>query len=238
MKRQKVAKRSIAKATLAVEGPEGEGTTGELAPATGRPEEVGESGGVGKIREPASAARGLEEAGRSEEARGLEKAGGSEEVGGPKEIGRPERAEGTGESELTIGELEEIERLGEPVSTLLLSWSDCEQALALAATFFYHCFSFLNRLVLSRRFSSSSFLSLPTVITSSISPLSPQSTPVHPSRSFPSELYSALGGLTSKNLVSLIYMPMVRKIGVATFEVFSTSSCFNNFSKLLVVWCW
>ena len=96
--------------------------------------------GLGGTRRP-------EEVGRSEEPEPRK----TEEVGETKELepGGPEEVGGTGESE-SEG-LEKTERMGElaPELTLLLSWSDCSQALAFAAICFSRCFFFLNHLALS-----------------------------------------------------------------------------------------
>lgn len=131
--------------------------------------------------------------------------------------------------------MKELGGSGKPAVALLLSLSDCWPAFALSATLFCRCFSFLNRLVFSRESLSSSSPSLPAAIASFISPSLAQSTLVHPLRSFSSKSYSALGRPTSKILVGPMCMPMVERIGVATFKMFSASSYFNSFSKLLVV---
>ncbi len=226
----------MAEAALAAEGPERVGGIGEPVPAVGESEEAeglketGKPGGAGRVEEPVPAAGGPEEAGRPKEARG------------PEEAREPEEAQpmagGPEEAESAVGRLDEPGKLGKPAAASSLLWSDCWQAFALAAALFCCCFSFFNRLVFSQGSSLSSSLSSPVAIASTISPLSAQSTLVHPSQSFFSESYLALGGPTSKSLIGPMCILMVKRIEVATFEVFSTSSCSNNFSKLLVVWYW
>ncbi len=190
----------MAEATLAAEGSKKVERMEKSAPVTrkleeaGRPEEVGgpeeveEPGKVREVGELVPATRGPEEEGGPEEAGGPEKA--KPAIKGTEELGRSGKLAPAARKLEEIGGLEEPRRLGEPATTLSSSCSDYWQALALAATLFRYCFSFLNCLVFfGGSLLSSSLLSL-AVIASLISPSLPQSIPVHPSRSLPSESQS------------------------------------------------
>lgn len=123
-----------------------------------------------------------------------------------------------------------------PATTLLSFLSNYWEFFALAATYFKYCFSFFNCLFFSQKSTLSLFLLLFEAIAFLISFSSPQSAPVYSSQSFSSDLYLMLIRYTSKSLVGLICMPIIRKIEVAIFEVLLASFCSNSFSKLLVVW--
>lgn len=160
---------------------------------------------------------------------------------GKGETGKPRR---TGEGRKNGGASASRRRSGrgggemeEPalVAALSLCGFDYWRALPMAAARFRRCFFFFNCLFFSQRSSSLSSSSASTAIDFLILPSSLQSVPVCPLWSFFSKSYLALGGPTSKSLVGLMCMPIVRKVWVATFKMFLASFCSNSVLKLLVV---
>lgn len=173
LKRQKVTKEPMAEAAPTAEKLGEVGGTTKPMPST---DGLEEAGGPEKARGPKEV-RGVEEAERLEEVEELEGTEGTEEpvpaVERPKEVGGSKEVGGTGKSKSVAGELEEGGGLKELAAALLLSWSDCWQAFALATTLFSCCFSFLNCLIFFCGSLSSLFSLSPTTIASSITLSSP-----------------------------------------------------------------